>query len=234
MIKMDKILVIEDDKDIAELIEFNLRAENYRVELSHNGKEGLQRAQKAPPDLILLDLMLPDLSGLEICKELKRNDRTKHIPILMVTAKGTEVDRVVGFELGADDYLAKPFSTRELTLRVKAILRRTQSKGAETPGEIQFGILSLDPSKYEVRVQGELAKLTALEFKLLKYLLDMKGRVATRDMLLDRVWGYDSELNTRTVDTHIKRLREKLGEAGKYIETLRGLGYRFVDILPPQ
>jgi two-component system phosphate regulon response regulator PhoB len=227
---MEKILVIEDDRDIAELIEFNLRAENYRVELSHNGREGLQRTQKLPPDLILLDLMLPDLSGLEICKELKRNEKTKHIPIIMVTAKGTEVDRVVGFELGADDYLAKPFSTRELILRVKAILRRAQGKSQERPGEVHIGILSLDPAKYEVKVKGQIVKLTALEFKLLKYLLDMKGRVATRDMLLDRVWGYDSELNTRTVDTHIKRLREKLGEAGKYIETLRGLGYRFVEV----
>ena len=231
---MEKILVIEDDRDIAELMEFNLRAENFRVELSHNGREGLQKAQKGLPDLILLDLMLPDLNGLEICKELKRDNRTKHIPILMVTAKGTEMDRVVGFELGADDYLAKPFSTRELILRVKAILRRVQGKGQEHLGEISFGILSIDPSKYEVKVSGQMIKLTALEFKLLKYLLDMKGRVATRDMLLDRVWGYDSELNTRTVDTHIKRLREKLGEAGKYIETLRGLGYRFVDAVTPE
>jgi two-component system phosphate regulon response regulator PhoB len=231
---MEKILVIEDDKDIAELVEFNLKAENFRVEVCHNGREGLQRAQKGPPDLILLDLMLPDLNGLEICKELKRDNRTKHVPIMMVTAKGAEVDRVVGFELGADDYLTKPFSTRELALRVKAILRRVQGKGQEPPGEVAFGILSLDPAKYEVKVKGQATKLTALEFKLLKYLFDMKGRVATRDMLLDRVWGYDSELNTRTVDTHIKRLREKLGEAGKYIETLRGLGYRFVDTVSPE
>jgi DNA-binding response OmpR family regulator len=231
---MDKILVIEDDRDIAELMEFNLRAENFRVEVSHNGREGLQKAQKGLPDLILLDLMLPDLNGLEICKELKRGNRTKHIPIIMVTAKGAEVDRVVGFELGADDYIAKPFSTRELILRVRAILRRTQGKDQERQGEIAFGILSLDPSKYEVKVKGQITKLTALEFKLLKYLLDMKGRVATRDMLLDRVWGYDSELNTRTVDTHIKRLREKLGEAGKYIETFRGLGYRFVEVITPE
>jgi two-component system phosphate regulon response regulator PhoB len=229
---MEKILVIEDDKDIAELIEFNLRAENYRVEAVHNGREGLQRAQKGLPDLILLDLMLPDLGGLEICKELKRSKQTKHIPIIMVTAKGGEVDKVVGFELGADDYLAKPFSTRELTLRVKAVLRRTQGKGQERGVETQFGMLSVNPDKYEVKVRGRFVKLTALEFKLLKYLFEMKGRVATRDMLLDRVWGYDSELNTRTVDTHIKRLREKLGEAGKYIETLRGTGYRFVDVIP--
>jgi two-component system phosphate regulon response regulator PhoB len=231
---MEKILVIEDDKDIAELVEFNLRAENYRVEISHNGREGLQRAQKGPPDLILLDLMLPDLNGLEVCKELKRDRRTQHIPIIMVTAKGAELDRVVGFELGADDYLAKPFSIRELTLRVKAILRRAQGKGQEQPSELQFGILSLDPSKYEVKVKGQAIKLTALEFKLLKYLFGMKGRVATRDMLLDRVWGYDTELNTRTVDTHIKRLREKLGDAGIYIETLRGTGYRFVDAIPTE
>lgn len=230
---MNKVLVIEDDRDIAELVEYNLKTENFRVEVSHNGREGLQRAQKAPPDLILLDLMLPDLSGLDICKTLKGNPQTKNIPIIMVTAKGTETDRVVGFELGADDYLTKPFSPRELTLRVKAILRRSKGKTAGPAGYTVFGMLSFDPEKYEVKVKNQEIRLTALEFKLLKYLFQMKGRVATRDMLLDRVWGYDSELNTRTVDTHIKRLREKLGEAGKYIETLRGTGYRFVDEVPP-
>jgi two-component system phosphate regulon response regulator PhoB len=193
----------------------------------------LEQAQRTKPDLIVLDLMLPDLGGLEICKTLKKDDQTHLIPILMLTAKGEEVDRIVGFELGADDYITKPFSTRELVLRIKAILRRTGEKAQDRTGKVfHFGELYVDPAKFEVKVKDTPIKLTALEFKLLKYLYENKGRVASRDMLLDRVWGYDSELNTRTVDTHIKRLREKLGEAGAYIETLRGLGYRFVETIP--
>lgn len=228
-----KILVIEDDKDISELIEFNLKAENYQVQVCHNGKEGLQQAQKSRPELLILDLMLPDLGGLEICKILKRDPATRHIPILMLTAKGDEIDRIVGFELGADDYMTKPFSPRELTLRAKAILKRTQSPAGESvPKVIDFGKLHMDLEKFEVRVENEEIKLTALEFKLLKFLYERKGRVASRDQLLDRVWGYQKDLNTRTVDTHIKRLREKLGAAGSYIETLRGLGYRFIDTMP--
>ena len=228
-----KILLIEDDSDIAELVEYNLKEEGFRVDVQTNGRQGLQKAQQSKPDLIVLDLMLPDLGGLEICKALKKDDKTHSIPILMLTAKGEEVDRIVGFELGADDYLSKPFSTRELILRIKAILRRTADKRPEPPGKvIHFGDLYVDPEKFEVKVKEAPVKLTALEFKLLKYLYENKGRVASRDMLLDRVWGYDSELNTRTVDTHIKRLREKLGEAGAYIETLRGLGYRFIEALP--
>lgn len=225
-----KILMIEDDQDIAELVEYNLKAENFSVELCHNGQVGLERALASLPDLILLDLMLPDLGGLEICKQLKNHPKAKHIPILMLTAKGEEVDRIVGFELGADDYLSKPFSPRELILRIKAILKRSQSANtASTEAFIEFGILSLDTERYETKVEGKVIKLTALEFRLLNYLFENKGRVATRDMLLDRVWGYDTELNTRTVDTHIKRLREKLGPAGAYVETLRGVGYRFVE-----
>lgn len=228
-----KILVIEDDQDISELIEFNLKAENWQVQVCHNGKEGLDQAQRTRPDLLVLDLMLPDLGGLEICKTLKQDPATRNIPIMMLTAKSDEVDRIVGFELGADDYMTKPFSPREFTLRVKAILKRTQSPGTQTPQKvIEFGNLHMDLEKFEVKVGGEEIKLTALEFKLLKFLHERKGRVASRDQLLDRVWGYQKDLNTRTVDTHIKRLREKLGEAGSYIETLRGLGYRFVDQLP--
>ena len=228
-----KILVIEDDKDIAELVEFNLKAENFDVDVCHNGQKGLERAQKITPDLLVLDLMLPDLPGLEICKILRKDPKTQSLPILMLTAKGEEVDRIVGFELGADDYLTKPFSTRELVLRIKAILGRSQKGAFKNQAPIlSFGVLSLDTEKYEVKVKDQPIKLTALEFKLLKYLFEAKGRVATRDILLDRVWGYDSDLNTRTVDTHIKRLREKLGEAGDYIETLRGLGYRFIDRAP--
>jgi two-component system phosphate regulon response regulator PhoB len=225
-----KILIIEDDRDIAELVEYNLKEERFQVEVCANGQKGLAKAQKNPPDLIVLDLMLPDLGGIEICKALKQDSKLRSIPVLMLTAKGEEVDRIVGFEVGAEDYITKPFSPRELVLRVKAVLKRTQSKDA-MPGHrpATFGKLHIDPDKFEVKVGDQPVKLTALEFKLLNYLLEVKGRVATRDTLLDRVWGYDSDLNTRTVDTHIKRLREKLGEVGNYIETIRGLGYRFKE-----
>lgn len=222
-----KILVIEDDRDIAELVEYNLRQERMTVEVCRNGAEGLSRARRLVPNLILLDLMLPDMGGLEVCKALKADPKTKEVPILMMTAKGEEIDRVLGFEVGADDYLTKPFSTRELVLRVKAILRRGREKiWNEAGSSVSFGILSLDPAKFEVKVGKEEVRLTVLEFKLLQHLLKRRGQVATRDILLDQVWGYDAALTTRTVDTHVKRLREKLGKAADYIETIRGVGYR--------
>lgn len=225
---MTKVLIIEDDRDIAELLEYNLTQEKYSCDLAHDGASGLQRARKSAPDLILLDLMLPDMGGLEVCRQLKEDSKTKKIPVVMLTAKSEEIDRVVGFEMGADDYLTKPFSPRELILRVRAILRRLKDREwHEKSSPQQFGPLSIDPERFQVRVGKEDIRLTAIEFKLLQYLLSNKGRVATRDMLLDRVWGYDAALTTRTVDTHIKRLREKLGKAGDYIETIRSVGYRF-------
>ncbi len=223
-----KVLIIEDDSDIAELIQYNLREEKLSSEICANGADGLAKARRSSPDLIILDLMLPDLGGLEICRTLKSDPKTKLIPVLMLTAKGEEIDRIVGFEVGADDYLTKPFSPRELLLRIKAILRRIRDKdGSEKSQALSFGLLKIDPVKFEVLVKGEEVHLTALEFKLLQYLLTNKGRVATRDILLDHVWGYDAALTTRTVDTHIKRLREKLKKAGDYVETIRGIGYRF-------
>lgn len=223
-----KILIIEDEKDIAELVEYNLRQEKLVTEVQSSGARGLSRAHKTLPDLIILDLMLPDMGGLEICRALKSDPKTKHIPVMMLTAKGEEVDRIVGFEVGADDYLTKPFSPRELVLRVKAILRRLKDKQWDGKAQaVSFGILSMDPEKFEVKVGKPSVRLTAIEFKLLQHLISNKGRVATRDRLLDQVWGYDAALTTRTVDTHIKRLREKLGKAGDYIETIRGIGYRF-------
>jgi two-component system phosphate regulon response regulator PhoB len=225
-----KILIIEDDKDIAELVEYNLRQEKISSEVCSSGADGLAKARKMIPDLILLDLMLPDMGGVEICRALKGDSKTQAIPILMMTAKGDEVDRIVGFEVGADDYLTKPFSPRELILRVKAILRRLKDREwHDESATHSFGILYLDPTRFQVKVGKEEVRLTALEFKLLKYLLTNKGRVATRDSLLDHVWGYDAALTTRTVDTHVKRLREKLGKAGNYIETIRGVGYRFKE-----
>lgn len=227
-----KILIIEDDADIRELLEYNLHQEKFSFQSSSSGSQGLMAARKYVPDLILLDLMLPDMGGIEVCRALKSDDKTKNIPVLMLTAKGEEVDRIVGFEVGADDYITKPFSPREVILRIRAILRRLRNQEAfEGKSPSQFGILNIDPSRFQVQVGKEEVRLTAIEFRLLQYLIQNKGRVATRDMLLDRVWGYDAALTTRTVDTHIKRLREKLGKAGDYIETLRGVGYRFRERL---
>lgn len=225
-----RLLLIEDDKDIAELVEYNLRQEKMAVEIARTGNEGLAKARRALPDLVILDLMLPDVGGLEICRALKGDPKTKQIPVMMLTAKGEEVDRIVGFEVGADDYLTKPFSPRELVLRVKAIVRRLKEKEGSTPQMPQaFGSLKIDPARFQVMVGSKEIRLTATEFKLLQHLLANKGRVSTRDSLLDRVWGYDAALTTRTVDTHVKRLRQKLGRAGDYIETLRGVGYRFSE-----
>ena len=178
--------------------------------------------------LLVLDLMLPDGSGLDLCREIKKNSLLSNIPIIILTAKDDEVDRVVGFELGADDYVTKPFSVRELILRVKAVLKRGEINKPElVEVERQFGDLSIDVDSHEVHVNSELVVLTALEFKLLKQLVDRRGRVQSRDQLLSDVWGYSSEVTTRTVDTHIKRLREKLGPMGKYVQTIRGIGYKF-------
>ncbi len=191
-----------------------------------DGPSGLERAREAHPSLIILDLMLPGIDGKEVCKVLKSDPRTQSIPVLMLTAKAEEVDRIVGFELGADDYVTKPFSPRELVLRVKAILRRKEAPPAESK-RIQIGDLSIDTERHRTTVKNEPIKLTSTEFKLLLELATKRGRVLTREILLDKVWGYTYEGYARTVDTHIRRLREKLGPAGDYIETIRGAGYRF-------
>lgn len=225
-----KVLIVEDDRDISELVEYNLRQEKFSCNLSSSGADGLNRARRTMPDLIILDLMLPDMGGIEVCKSLKLDPKTKGIPVLMLTAKGEEIDRIVGFEVGAEDYLTKPFSPRELVLRVKAILRRIREREwSQNTAPQSFGILMIDPAKFLVMVGKKEVRLTAIEFKLLQFLLTNKGRVSTRDTLLDRVWGYDAAVTTRTVDTHVKRLREKLTAAGDYIETIRGIGYRFKE-----
>ena len=225
-----RALIIEDDRDIAELVQYNLSQEKIASEICPSGAQALNRVRKTPPDLIVLDLMLPDMGGLEICKALKSDPKTRAIPVLILTAKGEEVDRIVGFEVGADDYITKPFSPRELVLRAKVILRRIKERELISRTEpLSFGRLSIDPSRFQVKVGQDEIRLTAIEFKLLKYLMSNKGRVSTRDMLLDQVWGYEAALTTRTVDTHIKRLREKLGKVGDYIETIRGIGYRFKE-----
>ena len=222
-----KILVIEDEPDIRKTLEYNLSREGYDVAVCGTLQEA-NKLLEPSLSLLVLDLMLPDGSGLDLCREIKKNSLLSSIPIIILTAKDDEVDRVVGFELGADDYVTKPFSVRELILRIKAVLKRGEVNKPElVEVERQFGDLSIDVDSHEVHVNSELVVLTALEFKLLKQLIDRRGRVQSRDQLLSDVWGYSSEVTTRTVDTHIKRLREKLGPMGKYVQTIRGIGYKF-------
>ena len=225
-----KILVIEDEPDIRRNLEYNITREGYNVLTAASLSEAEHIVNKQSISLILLDLMLPDGSGLELCKKLKANSETEAIPIIILTAKDDEVDRVVGFELGADDYVTKPFSVRELILRIKAILKRGQTKKEVVEVERQLGDLKIDIESHEVYVNEIQIDLTALEFKLLNQLVDTRGRVQSRDHLLEEVWGYSSEVTTRTVDTHIKRLRHKLGSMGKYVQTIRGVGYKFSRI----
>jgi len=223
-----KILIVDDEPDVIELVEYNLKNAGFDVIKSVDGNEALKKIQNENPDLILLDIMLPNIDGFEICKILKRNPDTAAIPIIMLTAKAAEVDRVVGFELGADDYITKPFSPRELVLRVKTLLKRIKGNDETTP-IIQYGPLRIDSARFEVTVKGKKIELTATEFKLLLTLASRPGRVQTREQLLQEVWEYNSSVDTRTVDTHIRRLRKKLGQAADYIETLRGFGYRFSE-----
>jgi two-component system phosphate regulon response regulator PhoB len=222
------VLVIEDEPDIRKTIDYNLSKESYKVIQAASIAEGEKAIAENDIDVVILDLMLPDGSGLTLCRDIKSNSRTKDIPIIILTAKADEVDRVVGFELGADDYVIKPFSVRELILRVKAILkRRTSAKDIAEESLYSFGDLRLNFDAYQVFINDSEIGLTALEFRLLKHLINRRGRVQTRDQLLEEVWGYSSSVTTRTVDTHIKRLREKLGPIGDYIQTIRGVGYRF-------
>lgn len=225
---MARILVIEDERDLLRILTFNLKEAGHEVFSTTQGREGLALAREKHPDVVLLDLMLPDLSGTEVCKTLKRERETQKSAVLIITAKGEEVDRVVGFELGADDYVVKPFSVRELLLRVDAILRRTKGTQAG-PEHIEFGVLKVDKGAHRAWVDSKEIDLTALEFKLLVTLFERKNRVQSRAALLDDVWGYKADVTTRTVDTHVKRLREKLGGAGNYVVTVRGVGYRFAD-----
>jgi two-component system phosphate regulon response regulator PhoB len=226
---MAKVLVVEDESDLQAVLEYNLRQAGHEPIAVTRGREAIQTAQELRPDLVLLDLMLPDISGTDVCKALKEDPATRHIPVVVLTARGEEIDRVVGFELGADDYVVKPFSVRELLLRIQAILRRgTAQETAGAAERVQFGCLSIDSAAHRVWVSGKEIELTALEFKLLVTLYQRRDRVQTRASLLDDVWGMRSDITTRTVDTHVKRLREKLEEAREYVETVRGVGYRFV------
>ncbi len=221
------ILIVEDERDLLNTLDYSLQKEGYRTRCADNGGDAIKLAREQPvPDLVLLDLMLPDISGTEVCRALKSSQSTRKVPVLMLTAKGEEIDRVVGFEVGADDYVVKPYSVRELMLRIRAILRRTH-EGGDASAMIDFGRLRVDPSAHRAWIDDGEVSLTALEFKLLTTLLQRRGRVQTREVLLTDVWGFSADVTTRTVDTHVKRLRQKIGEAGRYVETLRGVGYRF-------
>jgi two-component system phosphate regulon response regulator PhoB len=226
---MAKVLVVEDEPDLQQVLEYNLKQAGHEVLATKLGQEGIRLAREHRPDIVLLDLMLPDRSGIEVCRALKEGATTKSIPVLMVTARGEEIDRVVGFEMGADDYVTKPFSVRELLLRVQAVLRRGRPEPESADAVVDFGRLRIDRGAHRVWVDAQEIELTALEFKLLVTLYDRRNRVQTRSALLDDVWGIQADITTRTVDTHVKRLREKLEGARDYVETVRGVGYRFVS-----
>jgi phosphate regulon transcriptional regulator PhoB len=221
-----RVLIVEDEPDIRDLLVFHLEREGYQVTKSRTGAEAVRLAQAAPPDLVLLDLMLPEMDGLEVCRRLRRDPATQSIPIVMLTARGDEVDRVLGLELGADDYVVKPFSPRELVARIRAVLRRARPSAATTP--IVVGRLTIDPATHTVTVDGAPVALTRKEFDLLRALVEARGRVLSREFLLDHVWGYTAagEIESRTVDVHVRRLRQKLGVEGPRIGTVTGVGYR--------
>lgn len=224
----ENILIVEDDKHISKLVKYNLEKAGFDCTVAITGEEAIDVLDKEPVELIILDIMLPNMDGFETCKQIKQNKSFSHIPIIMLTAKGEEVDRVVGFELGADDYVVKPFSPRELVLRVKTILKRGKPKEV-TKDILIHGKLKVDIPRYKVFIDKKEIELTQMEFKLLTTLMQRQGKVQTRDRLLDDVWDVAADVTTRTIDTHIKRLRQKLGTTGKLIETVRGIGYRFSD-----
>lgn len=227
-----RICVVEDEPDIAEVLSYNLQKEGFEVAVQRRGDEALEAIRREAPDLVILDLMLPGIDGLEITRTLKRDAATEGIPIMMLTARGEEVDRIVGLELGADDYISKPFSPREVVLRAKAVLRRMRPGGdADDDGSptLTVGAVELDEAAHRVMVDGEETTLTATEFRLLKVMMQRRGRVQTRGQLLTDVWGYADDVDSRTVDTHIRRLRRKLGDEAERIETIIGVGYRLRD-----
>ena len=221
-----KILIVEDEPDIRDTLSYNFEKEGFEVLSSPNGKSALKLLESNKPNIVILDLMLPDMSGLDLCRQIKNDKMLSNTSIIMLTAKSEEVDRIVGFELGADDYVTKPFSVRELILRVKVLIKK-HTTPENKDSSISLGSIYMNLDAHEVQINEKDIILTALEFKLLKHLLQRKGRVQTRDQLLGDVWGYSSQVTTRTVDTHIKRLREKLGVVADYIQTIRGVGYKF-------
>ena len=223
-----RVLVVDDEADLVQVLQYNLERAGFAVITAARGRYALEAMKRQEVDLVLLDLMLPDMPGTDVCRDIKSDPRLATIPVIMLTARGEEIDRVVGFELGVDDYVVKPFSVRELILRAQALLRRGAAR--QTPTEIiEFGVLTIDTKAHRVWIAGKETALTTLELKLLVLLWERRNRVQTRSMLLGDVWGISADINTRTVDTHVKRLREKLASAADYIETVRGIGYRFAS-----
>jgi two-component system, OmpR family, phosphate regulon response regulator PhoB len=224
----ERILIVDDERDILEVLRYNLEQTGFQVRTALDGRTALAELSRETPDLVVLDIMLPDMTGLEVCRRIRASERTSRLPILMLTAKAEEVDRVVGLEVGADDYVTKPFSPREVVLRIQSILRRSIEPPA-VGKPLSHGGLELDPVRHRVTLDGVEIDLTTIEFKLLEHLMSRPGRVQTRDSLLETVWGYRSGVESRTVDTHVRRLREKIGRASELIETVRGVGYRFAE-----
>lgn len=224
-----RVLVVDDESDVADLVAYNLMAKGFDVETVSDPTRSIAVARSFMPDLVVLDVMMPEINGTQICRMLRADPKLKQIPVVFLTAKVEENDRILGLEIGADDYICKPFSTKELVLRVQNIMRRSEGKGADEPVKLIAGAIELDVDRHEVKINGEVVELTATEFKLLHLLMERRGRVQTREHLLLNVWNYETEIETRTVDTHVRRLREKLGSEADWIETIRGVGYRLAE-----
>jgi len=227
--KARKVLIVDDEPDVADLVSYHLKAKGYHVVTENNPTVSISTARSFLPDLVILDIMMPDLNGIQVCRILRADPRLVHVPIIFLTAKAEEIDRIAGFETGCDDYICKPFSPKELVLRVQSIFRRAGNVAAPEVKRLQIGQILVDIERHEVMVQGRAIELTATEFKLLRLLIERRGRVQTREHLLINVWNYETEIETRTVDTHIRRLREKLGAEADWIETIRGVGYRMAE-----
>lgn len=227
--KPKKILVVDDESDVTDLVAYHLRAKGFVVETRNDPNTSIGTARTFLPDLVILDVMMPDLNGIQICRMLRADPKLKRVPVIFLTAKAEEGDRIQGLETGGDDYICKPFSNKELVLRVQSILRRLSDVQAEVPKKLAVGLIELDGDRHEAFVAGQQLELTATEFKLLRLLMERRGRVQTREHLLINVWNYEAEIETRTVDTHVRRLREKLGGEAGWIETIRGVGYRMAE-----
>ncbi len=228
-VKSKRILVVDDESDVTDLVAYHLRAKGFQVEAVNDPNSSIGVARTFLPDLVILDVMMPDLNGIQICRMLRADPKLKKVPVIFLTAKAEENDRIQGLELGADDYICKPFSTKELVLRVQSIIRRISESLPEEPKRLQVGNIVIEVDRHEAFVHGRKIELTATEFKLLRLLMERRGRVQTREHLLINVWNYETEIETRTVDTHVRRLREKLGDEADWIETIRGVGYRMAE-----
>jgi two-component system phosphate regulon response regulator PhoB len=224
-----KILVVDDEPDVTDLVAYHLKAKGFHVESLNDATASIAAARAGQPDLVILDIMMPDLSGIQVCRILRADPKLARVPIIFLTAKAEAHDRIEGLESGADDYLSKPFSPKELVLRVESILRRVGAPGTPVAARLRVGEIQLDSESHRVTVKGVPLELTATEFKLLRLMMERQGRVQTREHLLINVWNYSTEIETRTVDTHVRRLREKLGEEAGWIETIRGVGYRIAE-----